>query len=68
MAGDSVDAVVIAVSRDPGEGSIARREGIMAGVRRILICFLGVFFSYLVYGLVQEKMSVKLLVLLPVFS
>ena len=68
MASDPVDAVVIAVSRGPEQGSIVRQEGIMAGVKRILICFFGVFFSYLVYGLVQEKMLVKLLVSLPVSS
>lgn len=41
----------------PVEGTIERQEGIMTGVRRILICFFGVFFSYLVYGFTQEKIA-----------
>ena len=59
MARESADTVVVNVHA-PVERTIERQEGIMTGVRRILICFFGVFFSYLVYGLTQEKMLVSL--------
>ena len=38
---------------DRGE---AQESSIMENAKRLIVCFLGIFLSYLVYALVQEKM------------
>lgn len=53
------DAVVLELGptqiREGGRNE-AQEESIMASAKRLMVCFLGIFLSYLVYALVQEKM------------
>lgn len=54
------DAVVLelgpAPKREEGRLSETQEESIMESAKRLIACFLGIFLSYLVYALVQEKM------------
>lgn len=55
------DAVVLELGptskREEGRNE-AQEESIMDSAKRLIVCFLGIFLSYLVYALVQEKMWV----------
>lgn len=53
------DAVVLELGPTPNreEGrNEAQEESVMESAKRLIVCFLGIFLSYLVYALVQEKM------------
>lgn len=40
----------------PSEGASGDMEGKKGGGKVAICCFLGIFISYFIYGLVQEKM------------
>ena len=60
VSSESSERVVVEISSQlpPSEaiGEDLEENSVMATARRLLICFFGVFFSYLLYALVQEKM------------
>ena len=53
------DTVVLELgptSKSEGGRNEAEEESVMESAKRLIVCFIGIFFSYLVYALVQERM------------
>ena len=42
--------------KENGAGQLEKKNGASSHARLVLVCFVGIFVSYFIYGLIQEKM------------